>query len=90
MRGRYQVEVGRPQARRNKKIFRILDRHRAVVLGYGTLFTGENAGKRLLAVGYPSLKAIENAYAALLGSDVYKRVLNDVEGDLRNIIRFRG
>jgi len=71
------------------EIVKISGHRSATMLHYGTLFTGENVGKRLLVVGYPSMEAIEEAYDALLTSDVYDGFLKNVTIDMRNIIRFR-
>lgn len=62
----------------------------AMVMRDGTLMTGENAGKRLLGVTYPSMDAIEKTYDALRASEAYNALLGDVDLDMRNIVRFVG
>ena len=68
----------------------IFERNGAMIIRYGTLMTGENAGKRLLGVTYPSMDAIEKTYDGLRASDAYNAMLEEVELDLRDIIRFVG
>ena len=68
----------------------IFERNGAMIMRYGTLMTGENAGKRLLGVTYPSMDAIEKTYDGLRASDTYNAMLAEVELDLRDIIRFVG
>ena len=43
-----------------------------MLLRYGTLVTGSNAGKRLLGVTYPSMDAIEKTYDGLRASSDYQ------------------
>ncbi len=62
----------------------------AMLMRYGTLVTGEAAGKRLLGVAYPSMDAIEKTYDALRASDTYTSMLGEVDLEMRNIIRFVG
>ena len=62
----------------------------ALTMRYGTLMTGNDAGKRLLGVTYPSMNAIEKTYDALRASEAYTKLLNDVDLDMRNIVRFVG
>ncbi len=68
----------------------IFEGNGAMIMRYGTLMTGENAGKRLLGVTYPSMDAIEKTYDGLRESDVYNTMLGEVELELRDIIRFVG
>ncbi|MCG6903366.1 MAG: hypothetical protein LJE68_11870 [Rhodobacter sp.] len=59
----------------------------AMILRYGTLITGSAAGRRLLAVAYPSMDAIEKVYESLRGDPKYAAFLSKAEIDFRNIIR---
>lgn len=49
-----------------------------------------NAGRRLLAVGYPSMDSIENTYRALRASGEYSSILAEMDLDFRNIVRIVG
>ncbi|MEP0944374.1 MAG: hypothetical protein ABJH63_07260 [Rhizobiaceae bacterium] len=62
----------------------------AMFLRYWTIMTGSHAGRRLLAVGYPSMDAIENTYKALRGSKDYNSLLSEMDIDFRNIVRIAG
>jgi hypothetical protein len=62
----------------------------AMFMRYWTIMTGSNAGRRLLAVGYPSMDAIEKTYVALRGSSDYKAMISDINVDFRNIVRIAG
>ncbi|PRY26384.1 hypothetical protein CLV78_101479 [Aliiruegeria haliotis] len=62
----------------------------AQILRYGTLVTGSAAGRRLMAVGYPSMAAIDATYEALMASEGYKSIMAQVELDFRNIVRLAG
>lgn len=75
---------------RMPQIVPLFEYNGAMLLRYGTLMTGDNAGKRLLGVTYPSMAAIEKTYDALRGSDVYKQTLSEIDLELRNIVRFVG
>jgi hypothetical protein len=75
---------------RVQKFVPLFEENGAMTMRYGTLMTGNNAGKRLLGVTYPSMAAIEKTYDALQASDDYGAMLADVDLDLRNIIKFVG
>ena len=62
----------------------------AMLMRYGTLVTGSQAGMRLLGATYPSMDAIEKTYDALRSSAIYEKILTEVDLDMRNIIRFAG
>ncbi|MGI9357257.1 MAG: hypothetical protein ACR2PF_19135 [Rhizobiaceae bacterium] len=62
----------------------------AMFMRYWTIMTGSNAGHRLLAVGYPSMDAIEKTYDALRGSAEYKAMVDDIDIEFRNIVRIAG
>ena len=61
-----------------------------MLMRFGTLITGSNAGKKLFGVTYPSMDAIEKTYKALRASDAYRAMVGEVDIDLRNIIRIAG
>lgn len=75
---------------RMEKLVPLFEENGALVMRYGTLVTGENAGKRLLAVGYPSMDAIEKTYDALRASDTYTAMLGEIDLEMRNIVRMVG
>ena len=62
----------------------------AMFMRYWTIMTGIAAGRRLLAVAYPSMDAIEKTYNALRGSSDYQSMLGDIDLDFRNIVRIAG
>lgn len=62
----------------------------AMKFRYGTLITGSNAGKRTLAVGFPSMAAVEKTYDALRASPVFQKVMSEIDIDFRNIVRITG
>lgn len=62
----------------------------AMLMRYGTLVTGNQAGMRLLGATYPSMDAIEKTYDALRSSAIYEKILTEVDLDMRNIVRFVG
>jgi len=62
----------------------------AMFMRYWTIMTGSDSGRRLLAVGYPSMDAIEKTYDALRGSAEYKAMVGDIDIDFRNIVRIAG
>lgn len=73
-----------------KELVPVFEQNGAVVMRYGTLMTGEHAGKRLLGMGYRSMDSIEKTYDALLKNKAYTSALSEIELDLRNIVRFAG
>ncbi len=79
-----------PMTDRMQDLVPLFEENGAMVMRYGTVMTGENAGKRLLGVGYPSMDAIEKTYDALRASDAYTAMLGEVDLEFRNIIRFVG
>ena len=62
----------------------------AMLMRYGTLITGSNAGKRIAAVAYPSMDAIEKTYDHLRGSADYRKILREASLVRREIVRFEG
>ena len=61
-----------------------------MLMRYGTLITGSNAGKRLAGVTYPSMDAIEKTYDGLRASRDYQTLLNEATLVRRDIVRFAG
>jgi hypothetical protein len=69
------------------KLAKLFEDAGACTLAYGTIITGSNAGNRLLGITYPSMAAIEAAYD-VLGSDAnYQALLEDVDVNMRHIVR---
>lgn len=79
-----------PMVEQMREMLPVFQKNGAMVFRYGTLMTGSHAGRRLVGVGYPSMDSIEQTYRALRTSDAYKRFMNAVELDFRNVIRFEG
>jgi len=75
---------------RMKSIVPIFEQNGAMLLRFGTLITGSNAGKRLLGVTYPSMDAIEKTYDGLRTSADYQSVLAEARVERREIVRFVG
>jgi len=75
---------------RVQQLVPLFEENGSMIMRYGTLMTGSNAGMRLLGVTYPSMDAIEKTYDALRASDTYNAILSEVDLDMRNIIRFVG
>lgn len=75
---------------RMQELVPLFEENGAMVIRYGTLMTGNNAGKRLFGATYPSMDAIEKTYDALRASDVYNATLGEIDLEFRNIIRFVG
>ena len=59
----------------------------ACTLAYGTIITGSNVGNRLLGITYPSMSAIESAYDTLASDSGYQALLQDVDINMRQIVR---
>jgi len=79
-----------PMTDRIQQFVPLFEANGALVMRYGTLVTGSDAGKRWVGVTYPSMDAIEKTYDALRASDAYKALMADVQLDMRNIVRFVG
>ena len=62
----------------------------AILMRYGTLLTGPNAGKKVIAVSYPSMDAIEKMYDALRASADYQSLISEARVERREIIRIVG
>ena len=72
------------------KIVPVFSGNGAMAIRYYTIMTGSHAGRRLLAVGYPSMDAIEKTYDALMKSDDYKSAVSKIDINFRNIVRVSG
>jgi hypothetical protein len=72
---------------RAKELIPHFDAGGAMILRYGTIMTGNAAGRRLLAVAYPSMDAIEKTYGALQGDPKYGSFISDIDVDFRDIVR---
>ncbi len=72
------------------KLVPVFERNGAMLLRFGTLITGSNAGKHVLGVTYPSMDAIEKTYDGLRANEEYQSMLTDVAIVRREIIRFAG
>jgi hypothetical protein len=68
----------------------IFDQNGAMLMRFGTLITGSNAGKRLLGVTYPSMDAIEKTYDSLRANAGYQSLLSEIKLERREIVRFVG
>ncbi|KIN79604.1 hypothetical protein [Sulfitobacter mediterraneus] len=79
-----------PMTERMAPLVHLFEDNGAMVLRYGTIMTGSDAGSRLLGVGYPSMDAIEKTYDALRASKGYMDIIADIELDFRNIFRYAG
>jgi hypothetical protein len=76
-----------PMIDRAKELIPHFEAGGTMILRYGTIVTGDAVGRRVLAVGYPSMDAIEKTYAALRGDPNYAAFIGDVDIDFRNIVR---
>ena len=75
---------------RIKGLVPVFEQSGAMLMRYGTLITGSNAGKRLVGVTYPSMDAIEKTYDGLRASADYQKLLGEATLVRREIIRFAG
>ncbi len=75
---------------RMNKMVHLFEDNGAMFMRYWSIMTGSNAGRRLLAVGYPSMDAIEKTYKALRNSGDYGAMMGDIDVDFRNIVRIVG
>ncbi len=75
---------------RMKDFVPIFEQNGAMMLRYGTLITGSNAGKQVLGVTYPSMDAIEKTYDTLRASEDYQKLITEITLERREIVRFVG
>ncbi|MEY8095931.1 hypothetical protein AB9F29_00740 [Falsihalocynthiibacter sp. S25ZX9] len=66
------------------------EKNGAMIMRYCTILTGPAAGRRLLAVGYPSMDSIQKTYEALRASKGYSALMSEFDLDWRNVIRMEG
>ncbi|MCV6823560.1 MULTISPECIES: hypothetical protein [Halocynthiibacter] len=62
----------------------------AMIFRYCTILTGLAAGRRLMAVGYPSMDSIQKTYESLRSSKGYAKMLEEIDLDWRNVVRIEG
>jgi hypothetical protein len=75
---------------RIKDLMPVFEQSGAILMRYGALITGSNAGKRVAAVAYPSMDAIEKSYDGLRASGDYQKLMNEATLVRRDIVRFAG
>lgn len=75
---------------RMKGFVPIFEQNGAMLMRFGTLITGSNAGKRLVGVAYPSMAAIEKTYDGLRANADYQSLISEVTLERREIVRFVG
>ncbi len=68
----------------------IFEQSGAMVMRFGTLITGSNAGKKVVAVSYPSMDAIEKTYDGLRASADYRSLMTESRVERREIVRLVG
>ena len=68
----------------------IFDEGGAMMMRFGTLITGSNAGKKVVAVSYPSMDAIEKTYDGLRASADYQSLVTEVRVVRRELLRLYG
>ena len=69
------------------KLAKVFEDAGACTLAYGTIITGSNVGNRLLGITYPSMSAIESAYDTLVSDSDYQALVQDVDINMRQIVR---
>jgi hypothetical protein len=77
-------------AERVRAVMPIFEQSGAMLVRFGTLITGSNAGKKVLAVTYPSMDAIEKTYDGLRESADYQSVMSEATVERREIVRIVG
>ncbi len=75
---------------RMKGFVPIFEQNGAMLLRFGKLITGSNAGMSLLGVTYPSMDAIEKTYDGLRASADYQSLMSEIKLERREIVRFTG
>jgi hypothetical protein len=75
---------------RMKGFVPIFEQNGAMLMRFGTLITGSNAGKRLVGVAYPSMAAIEKTYDGLRANADYQSLMSEAKLERREIVRFVG
>jgi len=77
-------------AERVRGLVPIFEQSGAMMMRFGTLITGSNAGKKVVAVSYPSMDAIEKTYDGLVASADYQSLLTEARVERREIVRIVG
>jgi len=77
-------------AERVQGLVPIFEQNGAMLMRYGTLITGSNAGKKVVGVTYPSMDAIEKTYDGLRASADYQALLTEARVERREIVRIVG
>ncbi len=77
-------------AERVRGVVPIFEQNGAMLMRFGTLITGSNAGKKVVAVSYPSMDAIEKTYDGLRASADYQSLMAEVRVERREIVRIVG
>jgi hypothetical protein len=77
-------------AERVRGLVPIFEQNGAMMMRFGTLITGSNAGKKMVAVSYPSMDAIEKTYDGLRANADYQALLAEARVERREIVRIVG
>ena len=77
-------------AERVRGLVPIFEQSGAMMMRFGTLITGSNAGKKVVAVSYPSMDAIEKTYDGLRASADYRSLMTESRVERREIVRLVG
>ena len=77
-------------AERVQGLVPIFEQSGAMMMRFGTLITGSNAGKKVVAVSYPSMDAIEKTYDGLRASADYQSLMTEARVERREIVRLVG
>ena len=77
-------------AERVRGVVPIFEQNGAMLMRFGTLITGSNAGKKVLVATYPSMDAIEKTYDGLRTSADYQSVMAEARVERREIVRIVG
>lgn len=77
-------------AERARGLVPIFEQSGAMLMRFGTLITGSNAGKKVVAATYPSMDAIEKTYDGLRASADYQSLQTEVKVERREIVRIVG
>jgi hypothetical protein len=81
---------GAVTAARVRGLAPIFEKGGAMLMRFGTLITGSNAGKKVVAVAYPSMDAIQKTYEGLRASADYQSLLTETSVERREVVRFAG
>ena len=70
-----------------KSVLDVFMNNSGVACGYATYMLGSFVGQRLMGVRYPSMEAVQQAYAAVSASTDYRSTLSKAKLHFRNLIR---